>query len=293
MHLIFFQLYLQTVDVNASNDLVEAIYNGLSGQHSPGKQAGTNQVSFTSFVQNLSWILKGSYEQKSMFFQSMVGTSLRTIENLLLDMFECLLQSPKSLTHLPEVRHWSSNTSSLRILISFLTQPLKQSTEDESDSHLLKIDELQQWLTSTPMSLQVLQILVSLIFISHHADIATYVGSKECPDQLLIPSKIVHPIVKEKFQSSLLDHATVMFINSALPFEQKGIFFPLFSSRNHGESFSTLCKQILNRGPTLLIVKDEHGHVFGGFAKDDWKFHPQFRGIIIILFYYPVLLKPL
>ena len=269
------------MSIVASNDLVEAIYNALNMDHSRGKQASPDQVSFTNFVQHISCVLKGGSEQKSEFFQAMVGTSIRTLENLLLDMFECLLQSPKSLTHLPEIHHWSSNASSLKAFVSFLTQSLKQTTEAESDSHVLTSNELESWLTSTSISLHLLQILVSLMFISHHlsdTDTCTYMGSKDCPEQLLIPSKIVHPLLKEKFNSTLLDHATAILINSALPFEHKGIFYPLFSNRQHGESFSTLCKQILNRGPVLLIVKDEHDHVFGGFAKDNWKFHPQFRG---------------
>lgn len=32
------------------------------------------------------------------------------------------------------------------------------------------------------------------------------------------------------------------------------------------------------RGPTLLLVKDTKGHVFGGFASHPWEVKPQFQG---------------
>ena len=273
------------MSIIASDELVTAIFNALREQHPPsgkpggGKQEAPHQVSFTSFVQNISSILKGSLEQKSQFFLSMVNTSIRNLEKTLLDIFECVLQSPKSLTHLPEIHHWPANSSSLKSLVSFLTQSLKLSTEAESDAHVLTRSELEGWLASSSIPLHLLQIVVSLAFLSHHlSDIRVYMGSEECPDQLLIPAKIVHPLLKEKFSSTLLDHATATLINSAIPFEHRGVWYPLFSSRHHGESFSTLCKQIFERGPTVLVLKDEDGHIFGGFAEDDWKCHPQFRG---------------
>lgn len=208
----------------------------------------------------------------------MMEMSSKKLEQVLIDIFECVLNSPKSLTHLPEIQHWASNPSSLKALVSHLTHSLRQTYEGESERALTKT-EIEQWLSTTPIPLHLLQIVVSLSFVSHHiSDIQTYMGSKDCPDQLLIPAKISHPILKEEFDSILLDHATAIFLNASIPFECRGLLYPLFSTRHHGESFSTLCKQILNKGPTLLIMKDNEGHVFGGFARDEWMFHPQFRG---------------
>ena len=273
---------MKTVKITASDELINGVYNALKEQlPSSGKPDNTDQVSFINFVQNVSWSLKGSLDQKMHFFQSMIGRSIQSLETTLLDIIESILCSPKSSTHLPEINHWPSNPESLRSLVSYLMQSLKLGAECESDSRILTKEELEGWLVATPLPFHLLQIVISLSFMSHHlsgSDLQLYTGSSECADQLLLPAKIVHPIVKEKFNSSLLDHATVILINSALPFEYKGRFYPLFSSRYHGESFSTLCKQIMSRGPTLLILKDKDGHVFGGFAESDWKYHPQFSG---------------
>lgn len=31
-------------------------------------------------------------------------------------------------------------------------------------------------------------------------------------------------------------------------------------------------------GPTLLLIKDTKGHIFGGFASHHWEIKPQFQG---------------
>ena len=240
-------------------------------------------VNFINFVQNISWALKGSSEQKAQFFSAMLGTSIQEVEKVLLDVIKCILDSPKTQKLLPEIHDWTRNDNALHNLVAYLTQPLKQAPGSQSNTYMLTISELEPWLASNSILFQLLQIQMALCFIGHHltSDVQAYIGSEAYPAQLFIPKKTVHPLVKEKFQSSLLDHATVILLNSALPFEQKGLFYPLFSSRQHGESFSTLCKQIMNRGPTLLVVQDDDGHVFGGFAADDWKFNPQFTGKLI------------
>lgn len=38
--------------------------------------------------------------------------------------------------------------------------------------------------------------------------------------------------------------------------------------------------RILEQGPTVLIVEDEDGHIFGGFATDSWVVGPRFFGKI-------------
>ena len=36
--------------------------------------------------------------------------------------------------------------------------------------------------------------------------------------------------------------------------------------------------QIVGKGPTLLIVEDQSGNKFGGFASVSWEVKPQFQG---------------
>ena len=60
--------------------------------------------------------------------------------------------------------------------------------------------------------------------------------------------------------------------------DSKGRLFPLFSSSQHGESFSTLVGRIVKQGPVLLVIRDTGGNVFGGFASQSWTISPEFTG---------------
>ncbi|KAI8362303.1 TLD-domain-containing protein [Mortierella sp. GBAus27b] len=52
----------------------------------------------------------------------------------------------------------------------------------------------------------------------------------------------------------------------------------LFSSKTSGASFSTLVQRIMFQGPTLMIMKDEDGYIFGAYADQDWAQNPKFYG---------------
>ncbi|KAG0293279.1 hypothetical protein BGZ96_003045 [Linnemannia gamsii] len=52
----------------------------------------------------------------------------------------------------------------------------------------------------------------------------------------------------------------------------------LFSSKTSGASFSTLLQKISYQGPTLVVMKDEDGYIFGAYADQDWEQGPKFYG---------------
>lgn len=52
----------------------------------------------------------------------------------------------------------------------------------------------------------------------------------------------------------------------------------VFSTRLHGESFTRMVGGLMKQGPTLLLIKDTKGHMFGGFASHGWEIKPQFQG---------------
>ncbi|KAF8927430.1 hypothetical protein BGZ52_004466 [Haplosporangium bisporale] len=52
----------------------------------------------------------------------------------------------------------------------------------------------------------------------------------------------------------------------------------LFSSKTSGASFSTLLQKVSYQGPTLVIMKDEDGYIFGAYADQDWEQGPKFYG---------------
>lgn len=80
------------------------------------------------------------------------------------------------------------------------------------------------------------------------------------------------------------DISQMLFINSNLPNDYRCKWRFLFSSQIHGESFSTLMGRIVDQGPSVIIIEDTNGSVFGGFAPESWNYHPKFRGRLKIHF---------
>ncbi|XP_041650644.1 MTOR-associated protein MEAK7 [Cheilinus undulatus] len=78
--------------------------------------------------------------------------------------------------------------------------------------------------------------------------------------------------------SCLLDLPTVMFLAPQLPDSYNAPWRLVFSTRLHGESFTRMVAGLMKRGPTLLLLKDTKGHMFGGFASHAWEVKPQFQG---------------
>ncbi|XP_070687200.1 MTOR-associated protein MEAK7 isoform X2 [Pempheris klunzingeri] len=76
----------------------------------------------------------------------------------------------------------------------------------------------------------------------------------------------------------LLDLPTIMFLAPQLPDRYSAPWRLVFSTQLHGESFTRMVAGLSKRGPTLLLLKDTKGHVFGGFASHAWEVKPQFQG---------------
>lgn len=76
----------------------------------------------------------------------------------------------------------------------------------------------------------------------------------------------------------LLELPTLMFLTPQLPDSYSAPWRLVFSTRLHGESFTRMVAGLTKRGPTLLLIRDTKGHVFGGFASHAWELKPQFQG---------------
>lgn len=87
-------------------------------------------------------------------------------------------------------------------------------------------------------------------------------------------------ISQKYIQSSktILDLGWTMFIKNSLPIECQENWRLLYSSSSHGESFHALSSSIIDQGSTILIIKDNSGNVFGGYASQSWLLKPTFYG---------------
>ena len=92
-----------------------------------------------------------------------------------------------------------------------------------------------------------------------------------CP---LLPSVIP----KHQVSQSILGPSSMSLLASHIPPGLRGPARQLFYSRRDGESFAKLTECVLKKGPTLIVVRDCDGYVFGGFASQSWELNPTFRG---------------
>jgi len=80
------------------------------------------------------------------------------------------------------------------------------------------------------------------------------------------------------WRSRVLSPADIVYLAQSLPTACTKKWKLLFSSEVHGLSFSRLLKQVVGKGPSLVVIKDEKGQVFGGYAAEAWKKRPTFFG---------------
>ena len=52
----------------------------------------------------------------------------------------------------------------------------------------------------------------------------------------------------------------------------------IYSSATSGKSWTNFTSAITDRGSTLVVIRDEAGHAFGGFASVEWNTCPKFYG---------------
>eukprot|EP01122_Echinamoeba_exundans_P007366 TRINITY_DN224_c0_g1_i1.p1 TRINITY_DN224_c0_g1~~TRINITY_DN224_c0_g1_i1.p1 ORF type:complete len:1042 (-),score=192.97 TRINITY_DN224_c0_g1_i1:54-3179(-) len=73
-------------------------------------------------------------------------------------------------------------------------------------------------------------------------------------------------------QSNIIDNKHVAQLSSHLPLRQRFSNWKLkFSTELHGTSLITFFAKVKGESPTLIIIKDSDGYVFGGFASEAWE----------------------
>ena len=257
-------------------------------------------VSFPDFIQFSSHLLRGSLTQRSQRLHRLCSGSLSVLLETLQTLLETLSSSPPPT---PSTSSWiQASPQSLSSLVNFLVKPLG-GEEGVASGRSLSEDELESWLGSSSVVVRIIDVAFgaslyhrTLTSSEPTAELASLVGlpmrSEEGEggeggegggwdtQRVLVPLCMPSPSssLMANLTSDLLSSAAALMINSYLPVEVRGQMYPLFLSGVHGQSFSTLCKSLVGSGPSLLLIRDSEGHVFGGFAAVSWQFGPQFIG---------------
>lgn len=157
--------------------------------------------------------------------------------------------------------------STIIVWVSYLMRFLKKPAETE----FISLDELRTWMLCNPDIISLQCMLFSGLY---NMGIST---SGFTADTAPLPFVKIKNFRGDNFPF-MLDIPSIMFLNMHLPSEYRENWRLLFSTEVNGESFSNFYTSIINRGATVVVIKDIYGYVFGGFAPVGWHISPKFYG---------------
>ena len=304
------------------NELISALFSVLHGTNSQ-----FNQVSFADYILHSSQLLQGTTAKRVWLLWKLfthgddpgktTNFELSRFRSALEAFLKVIITSPLALSVLPQnsFSYYPEGYDRLLDYMVALLSSQKSSSSSESsssESGQASAEDLEQMLEKSPFIKRIFELGFTFCFyrealknssldvsssIHYQLGVASDSTSTEggggggiVYDKLLLPIFTPNPLMRESFGSMLLDQCGLILLNSYFPADVRGQMFPLFSSHYQGESFSTFCKQLLSfRGPTIIVLKDKGGHIFGGFASEGWTCNPQFTGTLSLSSLFPLL----
>jgi len=79
------------------------------------------------------------------------------------------------------------------------------------------------------------------------------------------------PLPQMEGSSVLLNETHIRNLCQHLPPDYKEQWSLLYFSDRHGKSFNRFTFHVQDKGPTILLIKDDKGRIFGGFASESWR----------------------
>uniref|UniRef100_A0A0K8SIH1 MTOR-associated protein MEAK7 n=2 Tax=Lygus hesperus TaxID=30085 RepID=A0A0K8SIH1_LYGHE len=186
------------------------------------------------------------------------AVKLISYERLAEYIFNIMVSYLRSLWHYRnhEFVNWlrkdaTASTRTLKTVNKVLLEPLQKTVDNMG---MVEIGTVEDFLRSSRV---VSEMIDGLLEISYGTvDIATQPS--------LLPN--VHPRM-----STVMDVGEVLFLSSHLMKIWAQHWKLRFHNKGHGSNFTMLCEMISDVGPTIIVVKDTSGHVFGCCATDSWK----------------------
>lgn len=224
----------------------------------------TGVISFQNYQQLAGDLGKGGLESK-IEFMLMIGKVLKS--NLTTDSLKtCLKLIVKAFSKANKKKNLSTSDEDSAKLASSLVHDLifqgekrKSSFPKQETSVDIELEDIEKVLLGNPL----IENMISEIM-------------NHCFQVVLRPQTLLPKLPPgNKTSLSLLQ---VLFLNFQLPHEVRHLWRPIYNTDIHGESFSKFTGCITNQGPSVIVVWDDQGNVFGGFATDSWKLGPKFYG---------------
>ncbi|GFR66003.1 TLD domain-containing protein 1 [Elysia marginata] len=143
-------------------------------------------------------------------------------------------------------------------------------TAEKSSTLCLSVDQVEDWLSRCHLFHHIFQQVLKGAFQFFSTE----------PHQIVFEPRL--PQVRDTNWSkfgTMLDFSSVLFLNAALPSEQQTQWRLVYSNVLHGHSFARFLQCITSADmPTVLVIRDKSGRMFGGFASIPWQTGPKFTG---------------
>ncbi|XP_056455066.1 MTOR-associated protein MEAK7 isoform X1 [Gadus chalcogrammus] len=274
--------FKSSMDTLASDSMIKRVYRaaccvesgaGTAPVTGSGKAitAATSGVSREQLVVLLADLLRGTAEERAPLVLAMsqegAGNSEAVTREQVSQFLQDVLSSVvKILVSRERLRGWKLDrmgdvSMGVKLLAEQMCSELKASERGTCD-----VCSLEDWVFRVSQVAAYLELLVS-------EGLAVVLPNR--PPLTLLPACLEAPWSKLK---CLLDLPTLMFLAPQLPDSYSAPWRLLFTTQLHGESFSRMVAGLSKRGPTLLLIRDTRGHVFGAFASHAWEVKPQFQG---------------
>ncbi|XP_068580086.1 MTOR-associated protein MEAK7 [Cebidichthys violaceus] len=261
----------------APDSMVRRVYRSMcsidpgsaaSGKTSTSAASGVGREQLVVFLADT---LRGTAEERAPLVMAMArsgdeaaAVTREQLEEFLQDLISAVV---RILVHRGSLQAWQpermgDSSLGVQLLAEQMCSELKPSDQGGCD-----VSCLEDWIFRVSQVSLYLEMLVAE---------GLKVSLSGRPAPTLLPPCRETPW--KELRCLLLDIPSLMFLAPQLPDSYSAPWRLVFSTRLHGESFSRMVAGLTKCGPTLLLVKDTEGHVFGGFASHAWETKPQFQG---------------
>ncbi|XP_056622344.1 MTOR-associated protein MEAK7 [Triplophysa dalaica] len=253
----------------ASESMINRMFQGMHSVDPGVALPPGGGVSREQLVIFLADICRGTAEERAPLVLAMAGgeTAASATADQIRGFVEDLVSSAvQTLAYRGHLRAWrpdrmGDGPEGVKALAEQLTSEMKPSDQNTCD-----VSCLEDWLFRIPTMAMFLEFLIGEglgVRLPSHPPLTLLPQCQYAPWSAL---------------SCLLSLPLLMFLSPHLPDGYIAPWRLLFSTSLHGESFTRLVGNCKDRGPTVLLMKDTKGHVFGGFASQSLEVKPQFQG---------------
>ncbi|CAH1640787.1 unnamed protein product [Spodoptera littoralis] len=262
--------------------LAQYLTNFLFG-YGPNK---TPSCDFNRFAELYVYNVRGTSEERMMVAYNSLGMDFNDTIELPYQLLREYCESIAS-TYIKVLKSASSSRAKTWINKGFrgrashvqaLGEAIAASVEGDADVTLnaCTSNQLNKWLQLNTL----LRQMTEAVFVNLYGINKKTGDESPGPVARAEPCLMPLPIGLDSMPDypAFIDLSHIVWLNSHIPQKHQDKWRFLFSSHIHGESFSTMTGRIQDQGASLLIIEDNSGYIFGGYAPASWSLGPNFVG---------------